>query len=36
VYLAASAARVGDLVASFDRDLKSFKDIRLYDLEAKG
>jgi len=35
-YLAASAARANDLVASFDRDLKKFKDITLYDLEGKN
>jgi len=32
-YLAAEAAYCGDLVASFDRDLKKFKDIRIYDWE---
>jgi predicted nucleic-acid-binding protein len=31
-YLAARAAQAKDLVASFDQDLKSFKDIQLYDL----
>ena len=32
-YLAAFAARHKDQVASFDRDLKKFKDIKLYDFE---
>jgi len=32
-YLAAFAARHKDQVASFDRDLKRFKDIELYDFE---
>jgi predicted nucleic acid-binding protein len=31
-YLAASAAHAKDLVASFDRDLRNFGDIKLYDL----
>ena len=35
-YLAAEAAPSGDLVASFDKDLKQFKDIKLYDLEDKA
>ena len=33
-YLAASAAESGDQVASFDRDLRRFTDIALYDLES--
>ncbi len=35
-YLAASAAGANDLVASFDRDFRRFKDVKLYDLEAKN
>jgi predicted nucleic-acid-binding protein len=35
-YLAASAVSSKDLVASFDRDLKKFKDVKLYDLEEKS
>lgn len=34
-YLAAEAAQSGDTVASFDRDMKQFKDICLYDFEGK-
>lgn len=34
-WLAATAAADHDLVASFDHDLKKFKDIDLYDLEGK-
>jgi len=33
-YLAASAVSANDLVASFDRDLRRFKDVGLYDLEG--
>jgi predicted nucleic acid-binding protein len=33
-YLAASAVGTDDLVASFDRDLRRFKDVQLYDLEG--
>jgi predicted nucleic acid-binding protein len=32
-YLAATASHGNGLVASFDRDLRKFKDIQLYDLE---
>jgi predicted nucleic acid-binding protein len=32
-YLAAFAARHNDQVASFDRDLKKFRDIKLYDFD---
>jgi predicted nucleic acid-binding protein len=35
-YLAASAATTNDLVASFDRDLRRFKDIKLYDFESSN
>ena len=35
-YLAASAARAKDMVASFDKDLRKFKDVRLYDFQAKN
>jgi predicted nucleic acid-binding protein len=35
-YLAASAVGANDLVASFDRDLMRFKDVKLYDLEGKN
>lgn len=35
-YLAAEAAQTGDRVASFDKDLKRFKDIQLYDLEGQA
>ncbi len=35
-YLAAFAAQRNDSVASFDRDLKKFKDIKLYELEEKN
>jgi predicted nucleic acid-binding protein len=35
-YLAASAVSAKDLVASFDRDLRRFKDVKLYDLEGKN
>ncbi len=34
-YLAASAARAKDMVASFDKDLRKFKDVKLYDFQAK-
>jgi len=34
-YLAAMAAHDKGLVASFDRDLRKFKDIQLYDLEGE-
>ena len=33
---AASAAGANDQVASFDRDLKKFKDIQLYDFGDKS
>ena len=35
-YLAASAARAKDMVASFDKDLRKFEDIQLYDFQAKN
>jgi predicted nucleic acid-binding protein len=35
-YLAASAARAKDMVASFDKDLRKFKDIDLYDFQARN
>jgi predicted nucleic acid-binding protein len=35
-YLAAEASHSGDQVASFDKDIKKFKDIALYDLESKS
>ncbi|HEY2081238.1 MAG TPA: PIN domain-containing protein [Verrucomicrobiae bacterium] len=35
-YLAAVAHRENDLVASFDRDLKRFKDVKLYDFDGKN
>jgi predicted nucleic-acid-binding protein len=35
-YLAAQAAKSGDLVASFDKDMKQFKDIVLFDFESKS
>ena len=35
-YLAASAVGANDLVASFDRDFRRFKDVKLYDLEGKN
>ena len=35
-YLAATAASSKDLVASFDRDLRNFKDVQLYELEGKN
>ena len=35
-HLAASAANSQGLVASFDQDLRSFKDIQLYDLEGEN
>jgi predicted nucleic acid-binding protein len=33
-YLAASAVHANDLVASFDRDFRRFKDVALYDWEG--
>ena len=35
-HLAALAARNQDVVASFDQDLRGFKDIQLYDLEREA
>jgi predicted nucleic acid-binding protein len=35
-YLAATASHDKALVASFDRDLRKFKDIQLYDLEGEN
>jgi predicted nucleic acid-binding protein len=34
-YLAATASHYNSLVASFDRDMRKFKDIQLYDLEGE-
>ncbi|MGO8678450.1 MAG: hypothetical protein ACLQVX_21620 [Limisphaerales bacterium] len=34
-YPAASAARAKDMVASFDKDLRKFKDIELYDFAGQ-
>jgi predicted nucleic acid-binding protein len=35
-YLAAAASKAGELVASFDHDLRKFKDVKLYDFEGKN
>jgi predicted nucleic acid-binding protein len=35
-YLAASAVAAKDAVATFDRDFKSFKDVKLYDWDGKN
>jgi len=35
-YLAATAAGANDIVASFDHDLRKFKDVKLYDLDGKS
>jgi predicted nucleic acid-binding protein len=35
-YLAATARSTNDLVASFDHDLRKFKDVKLYDFDSKN